>query len=226
MKRVILTGANDGLGYAFGKLCRENNIEVIALGRRKPEYDCEFIKVDLRYEEELDKAIEEVKDKYEEFDAFINCAGAMSLGATQDIKMEEAKGVFMVNSIAPIYLVAKLKDLIIKNKADILNVVSIMATLFDIEENSVLYTASKWGLRGASFNLEAEFSKSPCRVITFNPGGMHTNLFKKYDKSLEGMGSDWMDPKDIADIMLYTLNLPKQVEINEITITRKTNYKD
>lgn len=226
MKRVILTGASDGLGYAFGKLCVEKDIEVIALGRRKPDYACEFVNVDLRNEEELDKAIEEVKDKYQEFDALINCAGTMSLGDTKDIKMEEAKDVFMVNSLAPIYLVAKLKELIINNKADILNVISIMGTLFDVEENSVLYTSSKWGLRGASFNLEAEFSKTPCRVITFNPGGMHTNLFKKYDKSLEGMGSDWMDPKDIADIMLYTLNLPKQVEINEITITRKTNYKD
>lgn len=226
MKRVILTGASDGLGYAFGKLCVDNNIEVIALGRRKPDYNCEFIKVDLRNEEELDGAIEEVKNKYSEFDAFINCAGTMSIGDTKDIRMEEAKGVFMVNSLAPIYLVAKLKELIISNKADILNVVSIMGTLFDVVEDSLLYTSSKWGLRGASFNLEKEFSKTPCRVITFNPGGMNTNLFRKYDKSLDAMGKDWMDPKDIADIMLYTLKLPKQVEINEITITRKTNYKD
>ncbi len=226
MKRVILTGANDGLGAAFGKLCVENNIEVVALARKKPDYKCEFIEVDLTSEEQMDKAIQEIKNKYGEFDAFINCAGTMSIGKTQDITLKEAQYVYMVNSIAPIYMIAKLHDLILNNKADILNVVSIMATLFDVELDSVLYTSSKWGFRGASFNLEAEFSKTPCRVITLNPGGMNTSLFRKYDKALDHMADEWMDPKDIADIMLYTLNLPKQVEINEISITRKTNYKD
>ncbi|MDE6141706.1 MAG: SDR family NAD(P)-dependent oxidoreductase [Bacilli bacterium] len=226
MKRVILTGANDGLGASFGELCIKNGIEIVALGRHKPNYECEFVEVDLRNEEQIENAIEEVKNKYSEFDAFINCAGAMSLGKLRDISLSEAKDVFMVNSIAPIYLVSKLHDVIVKNKADILNVVSIMATLFDIELDSVLYTGSKWGFKGASYNLEAEFSKTPCRVITLNPGGMNTNLFRKYDKSLENMADEWMNPKDIADIMLYILNLPKQVEVSEITITRKANYKD
>lgn len=226
MKRVILTGANDGLGAAFGELCIKNGIEVVALGRHKPSYECAFIEVDLRNDAQIEKTIEKIKNKYSKFDAFINCAGAMSLGSLSDISLSEAKDVFMVNSIAPIYLVSKLYDVIVKNKADILNVVSIMATLFDVELNSVLYTSSKWGFKGASYNLEAEFSKTPCRVITLNPGGMNTSLFRKYDKTLEHMADEWMDPKDIANIMFYTLNLPKQVEVSEITITRKTNYKD
>lgn len=226
MKRVILTGANDGLGAAFGKLCVKNGVEVVALGRHMPDYECQFVKVDLSNDEEIESALEQIKNKYSEFDAFINCAGTMSLGKLADISLKEAKDVFMVNSIAPIYLVSKLHDVIVKNKADILNVVSIMATLFDIELDSVLYTSSKWGFKGASYNLEAEFAKTPCRVITLNPGGMNTNLFRKYDKKLEGMADEWMNPEDIADIMFYTLNLPKQVEISEITITRKTNYKD
>ena len=30
-----------------------------------------------------------------------------------------------------------------------------------------------------------------------------------------------MNPKDIADLMLYILNLPKNIEVSEITINRK-----
>lgn len=33
MKRVILTGASDGLGKEFGKLCIKDGIEVVALCR-------------------------------------------------------------------------------------------------------------------------------------------------------------------------------------------------
>ncbi len=216
MKRVLLTGANDGLGRAFGELCVKSGVEVLGW-------------LDLpsnRNEEEIERAVEEVKETYSEFDAFINCAGTMSIGSIENITLKEAKDVFMINSIAPIYMTSKLKDVIINNKADILNVVSIMATLFDIELDSILYTSSKWGFKGASYNLEAEFSKTPCRVITLNPGGMNTSLFRKYDKKLEGMADEWMNPSDIADIMFYTLNLPKQVEVSEITISRKTHYQD
>lgn len=39
MKRIIITGASDGLGKELGKLCLENNIEVIAISRTKPDYE-------------------------------------------------------------------------------------------------------------------------------------------------------------------------------------------
>ena len=32
---------------------------------------------------------------------------------------------------------------------------------------------------------------------------------------------NWMKTTDLADIMLYLINLPKQIEISEITINRK-----
>ncbi len=31
MKNIILTGASDGLGKEFGKICIQNNIQIIAL---------------------------------------------------------------------------------------------------------------------------------------------------------------------------------------------------
>lgn len=225
MKSIILTGANDGLGKSFGNLCVKQGIHVIALCRKKPNYQCTFIETDLTEESSMIKACNLIKEKYTDFDAFINCAGVMSLGKTKDISWNETKDVFLVNSIAPIFLIAQLKELIIKNSADILNVVSIMGTLFDIELDSVVYSSSKWALRGASFNLESEFKDTPCRVITFNPGGMNTDLFRKYDENLSDMATNWMNTEDIADVMLYTLNLPKQVEISEITISRKPNYR-
>ena len=112
-----------------------------------------------------------------------------------------------------------------KNKADVINVVSIMATMFDIEQGSLSYTSSKWALRGASLNLQNELKNSPCRVMTLNIGGMKTNLFKKYNKNLSEITKDWMNPKEIAEILLYFFKLPKQIEVSEIVISRKINYK-
>lgn len=221
MKNIILTGASSGLGNAIGELCSQKGINVIALCRRKPDYNCEFIETDLREESSIINACNIIKEKYNKFEALINCAGIISMESTDKLTFKEMEDVYRVNSIAPTFIISNLLSLIIENGADILNVASIMGTFFDIEKNSVTYSASKWALRGASFNLENELRDTPCRIITFNPGGMNTNLFKSYNENIEDFAKGWMNPKDIADIVLYTLNLPKQIEITEITITRK-----
>lgn len=224
MKNVILTGASDGLGKSFAKLCIKNNINVIALCRTKPEYKCDFIETDLTNQESIENACEIIKEKYQSFDALINCAGTMSIQNIDSLSFKEMDEVYKVNTLAPIYLTSLLLPLIKNNKADILNVTSIMGTMYDIEPSSVTYSSSKWALRGASINIQAELKEEPCRVITFNPGGMKTNIFKKYDENLKELGNDWMNTDEVADIMLYTLNLPKQIEISEITISRKNNF--
>lgn len=224
MKNVILTGASDGLGKSFAQLCIKNNINIIALCRTKPSYDCDFIKTDLSDENSVKNSCEIIKEKYSEFDAIINCAGTMSLQNTDSLSFEEMEKVYKVNSISPIYLISLLLPLIKKNKADIMNVTSIMGTMYDIEPGSITYTSSKWALRGASINIQSELKDLPCRVITFNPGGMKTNIFIKYNENLKDIGRDWMNTDEMADIMLYILNLPKQIEISEITISRKNNY--
>ena len=53
MKNLVLTGASDGLGKEFGKLCVENDINVIALCRTNPDYKCDFIKTDLSDEKSV-----------------------------------------------------------------------------------------------------------------------------------------------------------------------------
>lgn len=50
---------------------------------------------------------------------------------------------------------------------------------------------------------------------------MNTRMFEKYNGNKLENPDEWMSPNDIADVMLYVLNLPKQVEVSEITINRK-----
>ena len=48
MRNIILTGASDGLGKEFAKRClKDKDINIIALCRTKPDYQCDFIKTDL-----------------------------------------------------------------------------------------------------------------------------------------------------------------------------------
>jgi NADP-dependent 3-hydroxy acid dehydrogenase YdfG len=120
--------------------------------------------------------------------------------------------------MAPMMLVSGLKNSIISNEADILNIGSSIA--FKAYENQTAYGSSKWGLRGLNENLRLEFKGTDVRVVSFNPGGFKSKLFEK--ASGEKINLDkFMDPKDLADIVFFIINTPKTLEVSEILINRK-----
>lgn len=214
-----MTGASDGLGREFGKLCNTKGIQIISLSRQKPDYPCIHIPTDLTEEKSIAAATKLVKENYSNFNALINCAGVISKQKPNEISYDELERTIKVNSLAPIFLTSQLFDLIKKNEADILNVGSTVG--LKAYTDQCAYGTSKWALRGMSANLAVELAQTRCRVIQFNPGGMVTNFFKKYNGEYVTDPENWMKPEDVAKVMLYTLELPKQLEISEITINRK-----
>lgn len=218
MKRIILTGASGGLATAFAKKCIKENIEIIAIGRNKPAYACVFLKTDLTNEKEIEQTCKIIAEKYPRFDAIVNAAGAISVQDADKITYNELENVMRVNSIAPIFLVSKLYNLIKANEADVMNIGSTMGTKATTSQSA--YVSSKWAIRGASGVMNLEFANSKCRVMQINVGGMNTDFWGKYNGTVLNP-DDWMNPEDIADMLLYFLNLPKKVQISEITIDRK-----
>lgn len=108
MKRYIVTGASDGLGAEFGKICQENGIEVVCLSRTAPDYPAKHIKMDLLDQSSIDTAIETVKADFPEFDALVNCAGMITLEAPDSITFDNLSDTMTVNLIAPAYLTSGL----------------------------------------------------------------------------------------------------------------------
>lgn len=219
MKKIIMTGASDGLGKEFAKLCVREGIEIISLSRTKPDYNCVYIPTDLSNESSIQDACTLIKEQYSQFDALINCAAVISKQKPNKITYEELENLIRVNTISPIFLTSQLFDLIKENEADIINVGSTVGT--KAYPDQCAYGTSKWGLRGTSLNFQLELAKTKCRVIQFNPGGMNTDFIKKYDGTIIDNPNEWMNPVDIASMMLYILKLPKSVEVSEITINRK-----
>lgn len=209
-----------GFGKAFGKLCLLNHIRVIALCRTKPDYECVFIPTDLTDEISMLNACQLIKEKYSKFDVLIHCAGVPGIQKLEEITYNCLEDLMKINTIAPMFLTAQLMDLIKQNGADILNVGSTVG-LKQGYSNQLAYTTSKWAMRGTSYNLQLELKDYPCRVIQFNVGGMNTKMHEKYNGTKIENPAEWMEPEDIANLMLELLNLPKKVEVSEITINRK-----
>lgn len=224
MKTIVLTGASDGLGKEFAKVCLKNKIDIIALCRTKPEYESTFIKVDLTKENSIINACDIIKEKYRKFDALVNCAGVPGIQKLEEITYGCLDNVMKINSIAPMFITSQLIHLIKENEADIINVGSTIGIKQGYLDQ-LAYTTSKWALRGTSYNLQLELKKCKSRVIELNVGGMNTRMHEKYTGKKIENPEEWMQPQDIANLMLYLLNLPKNVEVSEITVNRKNISK-
>jgi len=141
MKIAIVTGVSDGLGLKISEKLLKNDWKVIGLSRTKPNLDIEYIKTDLTKENDINNAINEIKEKYPLFHCLINCAGVMSVQELKDLDYSEIDSLFKVNVLAPIKLTSGLIENIKANESDIVNVGSTVG--FKAYEDQCAYGSSK-----------------------------------------------------------------------------------
>ena len=217
---IVITGASDGLGHELAKLYKEAGKKVVNISRRKCEYADENILLSLREGADIEKAANAVEAISEPLEAIINCAGVLSIQPLGKITEDEVERVMSTNVKSAILLISNLADRIKKDGTDIVNVASTVGLKGYVDQ--AVYGASKWALRGFSANLQAELKDTPCRVISFCPGGFKSKLFEKAtgDDNTTNEG-EWIKPADIAMFMKQILDLPKNMEVTEVIINRK-----
>lgn len=144
----------------------------------------------------------------------------MSVEEVEKLSTKEVDKVLDTNIRAPLLLTSKLMNKIKKDGADIVNVASSVG--LKAYQHQAAYGASKWAMRGFSANLQLELKNFPSRVISFCPGGFKSKLFQKatgVDNTTKA--GEWMNAKDMASLLKQILELPKNMEVNEIQINRK-----
>jgi NAD(P)-dependent dehydrogenase (short-subunit alcohol dehydrogenase family) len=215
----VITGASDGLGLALAKLLVAKGESVMCLSRNDPKVDgIMHITCDLTNEAAINIAAAALIARPEPLQALVNCAGVSSRQPLASLTGAEAARIYTTNAIGPVLLTARLLDRIKKDGADVVNVAT--AGLKGNPDEAA-YSSSKWALRGFTQNLQVEFKDTQCRAISFCPGGMSTAFFDKFDKTLAPHNATWMNPAEVAKLLLAILELPKTIEVSEIVINRR-----
>lgn len=217
---IVITGASDGLGHQLAKLYKEAGKTVVNISRSKCEYADYNILLSLREGTDIEKAAKAVIAIDEPLEALVNCAGVLSVQPLGKITEDEVKRVMSTNVKSAILLVSNLAERIKQDGTDIVNVASTVGLKGYVDQ--AVYGASKWAMRGFSNNLQIELKDTPCRVISFCPGGFKSKLFEKAtgDDNTTSEG-EWMKPEDVAMFMKQILDLPKNMEVSEVIINRK-----
>ena len=222
MKKIIITGASDGLGKAIARELKEYEIILISKDENKlkelaNELNCKYYVCDLK---DYNK-IEEVVSKIDNVDILINNAGIWLAGDLEENTFEQISNCIDVNTKAPIYMTKAVLPIMRKNKQGlIINVCS--QSSFDNDDFSTVYNASKWAMRGFNRSIQRVLSKENIKVTGFYPGFMQTDLFKKAGNDYDT--STGLEVEKVAKAIRFITECDDDVIIPEFGIKDIENY--
>jgi NADP-dependent 3-hydroxy acid dehydrogenase YdfG len=237
-KIAFITGASAGIGKATAMLLAENNYNLIVAARRldrleelKAEIEAEFevkvlpLQFDIQNRQQCLAAINSMPEEWKKINVLINNAGLgltfepSNLASFEDWETmldTNIKGLISNTHILLPYLLNA-------EDAHIINIGSTAAK--QVKKGSGVYSATKFAVDAFTKGLRIDLLEHNVKVSLVNPGIVETEfaLVKAKGNRKEAKeayaGYTPLQAIDIAETVLFVLNRPKHVTINDILIT-------
>ena len=164
-------------------------------------------------------------------DLLINCAGC-SLGNEPlvDVAADTFRQVMEINLVAPFILSRWAFSKFAQNGGSggrIINIGSIACESPRL--HSIPYTTSKYALSGLTRSLSVEGrhlsqtskAKSALGVVAvcqINPGNVRSNIMSPEEMARREREEGFVDPEDVANMVVMVANLPNEVNVLESTV--------
>jgi NADP-dependent 3-hydroxy acid dehydrogenase YdfG len=244
-KVAIITGASSGIGYSTA-LALSNAGAKIAAGARRADR-LEFLqseiaknggevftqKLDVTKKSECDAFVDAVVKKWGTVDILINNAGLMPLSFFKNLKVDEWDQMIDVNIRGVLYCTAAVITHMLNNKSGhIVNISSVAGrTVFPAGS---VYCATKHAVAAFSEGLRQEVSqRANIRVTCIEPGVVATELLntitdkslEKYVQTTKQQEAQQLQSEDIANAILFAVQAPDHVNVNEILIRPTTQER-
>ena len=242
-KVAIVTGASSGIGYATAVALSRAGARVAAGARRMDRLESlqseiinnggeAFIqKLDVTIKAECDAFANAVMKKWGTIDILVNNAGLQPLSFFKNLKVEEWDKIIDVNIRGVLYCTAAvITHMVNKNSGHIVNISSVAGRI--VYPAGSVYCATKHAITAFSEGLRQEFSqRSNIRITCIEPGVVATELINTItDKALEKYVErtkqmDALQAEDIANAIVFAVQAPNYVNVNEILIRPTTQER-
>ena len=217
-KIVVITGGTKGLGKALALSFLKNGSKIVVCSRNEDELinlekDILGIKADVTKEDELQKVINFIKEKFGKLDIWINNAGIwLPHSLSEDFDMDKVKEMFDVNVFGSMNG-SRVALRFIKKQGfgSILNIISDSALIG--RPMSSMYSASKWAMNGFTKSVREE--NKDISIFSIYPSGIKTDIF---GENRPDDFDSFMDPNFVADKIIE--NLKKDKPDEELIIKR------
>ncbi|MFJ6073039.1 SDR family oxidoreductase [Streptomyces sp. NPDC093065] len=225
MATHVITGAGSGIGAAVARRLHERGDEVVLHARdagRAKELAAALpgartLVGDLADPAKLSWALSH-QSLPDRVDPLLHIAGVVDLGPVGDLTPKTWLNQLNVNLVAPAELTRLLLPQLRVAQGQVLFVNS--GSGLNAHAGWAAYGASKHGLKALADALRQEEHGNGVRVTSVYPGRtaspmqakVHRQEGKEYDPS------QWMDPESVATTILMALDLPRDAEVNDLTV--------
>jgi 3-oxoacyl-[acyl-carrier protein] reductase len=228
-KIALITGASKGIGRSISKTLASKGVKVLLVARSEKLLDSlqdeisnsggfsKVYPVDLRKSNDILDLFKKVKNDFNQLDILVNNAGIIKSGNMLDFSMEDFDMLVDIN-LRAVYSCCQqaLKFMIPSRKGYIINLSSVVGIKGYPKQTA--YGSVKHGIMGLTKALAAEVAEHGIKVSVILPGGVDTELIREARPDLDS--SVLMQPEDIANTVLYLLELPERAMVDQIYIRR------
>lgn len=231
LKTAVITGAGSGVGRATAIQMVGQGWRVALLGRRLEALEetaaltgspdsCLAIACDVGDSGAVFEASQQIQASLGEVEVLVNAAGTNApKRALEVLSLEDYHDMIDANMNGAYYCVqAFLPGMRARGSGTIVNVVSDAGKQASPKAGPA-YVMSKFGLAGLTQAINAEERARGVRASALFPGDIDTPLLGKRPVVPDAVArSRMMQPEDIAACVLFCVNLPPRVIIEEILV--------
>ena len=182
-KVVLLTGGSRGLGLELARVFARRGARLALLARDEEELrrardelrargaEVEIVGCDVRFQDQVQRAVREVVERFGRVDVLVNNAGIIQIGPEETMRVSDYQEAMDTHFFGPLFLVqAVLPRMRERGDGRIVNISSVGGKV--PTPHLLPYVASKFALVGWSEGLHAELRKDGIIVTTVCPGLM------------------------------------------------------
>lgn len=231
MKTAFITGATSGIGraicqrlvhagYRIGMISRsEKSMRQLIAELNLDEEQWLGFTADLSLPDSTEAVASEIANKFSEIDVLVHSAGWLERGtiAADDGTLLDRH--YQINARAPLVLSHHLLPALRRRQGQIVFINS-SVSLQNGKPGLSAYVSSKMMMKGIADCLRQEVNEDGIRVLSVYPGQTATPM---QAASRASAGQDYqpeklLQPKDIAEMVLATLALPRTAEVTDLRI--------
>lgn len=236
-KIALITGATSGIGKATALKLAQKGYNLILTGRRRKRLDSlkkeleenhsikvQILSFDIRNYKETHNAFFSLTAEWQNIDILINNAGlALGLSPIQEGDIEDWDQMIDTNIKGLLYITRIVSPIMVDKKmGHIINISSIAGK--DVYPMGNVYCATKHAVTALSQAMRMDLLPYGIKVSLVCPGAVETEFsnvrFKGDDARANSVyeGFDALNADNIADTIVFAIEQPKNVDIQDILV--------
>jgi NAD(P)-dependent dehydrogenase (short-subunit alcohol dehydrogenase family) len=214
---VLITGALTGIGRATALAFAKEDSRIVISGRREEEgeklvaelrklgAEAEFIRSDVRQEQELRSLVDKTVARFGRLDAAVNCAGTEGKpGPVTEQPAETYTATFDTNVLGTLLSMKhEMRVMLPQGSGSIVNVSSTYGRVG--AAGAAVYAASKHAVEGLTKSAALEAAASGVRVNMVAPGPIDTGMLNRFT------GTDERKAALAATVPLKRVGKPEEI---------------